>query len=694
MSDSNYKISVVTPFHNIEMELFNKTFESMKNQTIKFENIEWIIVVHNCKAGYWDELNSMLGQYPNVKLLELNNDKHTASSPRNFGIINATAPYLGFLDGDDCYTFDALENAITAMSEEKAQAVFFRMEYELNDDIAEPISDEVLWNQCEDRIVITRDNWDTEKMFSGMFGWVTSRLFDRKFLIDNNLLFDEELVIFEDFHLLVRILAEADRVVYLPSTIGYHYNINFSSTLQSVKSGDELVKYAVGLAKLYNLMDELKIDSPFTVRSCAMFAQMMAMSKNISISQRLEIKKLLGDYVDNFKNFQPNKIASPEFVDFCYRFSKEILLNTDDSLENIKVVSELDGQYELIYILHQNQHTDFGEKYKFRDIHSIDEYQISVPLMERSTLQKLVKLQTNIGEKNILSNKHIGYYLINEVGDYIPSTTRHFNSYVNAFASTVQSKRNLLLAYRNNIYGTVNDDADISDLESLLIIKYFTKKYFRENSSKTSFTSPTGVYFDNALSKEQLFYILMRDALLSKDLEQITALNTTQVLFAFEILEDKYKEMLEEISKVDIIRANEIGKILTQGFEKPVAQLLWPNLQRIVAFGSGEVYKSTLKMKRYTGDIPHNNGYYYTEEALLGHAVCDDSDLFEHKTQSADFYELMDVIDESIVRISKAKIDVPYQMIITSESGLYRCPTNHFLRIVNKYPDKIIYTIY
>ena len=47
-----YKVSVVTPFHNVDMAMFNKCIESMRCQTIGFENIEWVIVVHNCKPLY------------------------------------------------------------------------------------------------------------------------------------------------------------------------------------------------------------------------------------------------------------------------------------------------------------------------------------------------------------------------------------------------------------------------------------------------------------------------------------------------------------------------------------------------------------------------------------------------------------------------------------------------------------------
>ena len=39
MSDREFLVSVVTPFHNARLDLFEKGVESLKEQTIGFENI-------------------------------------------------------------------------------------------------------------------------------------------------------------------------------------------------------------------------------------------------------------------------------------------------------------------------------------------------------------------------------------------------------------------------------------------------------------------------------------------------------------------------------------------------------------------------------------------------------------------------------------------------------------------------------
>ncbi|MDO4489219.1 MAG: glycosyltransferase family A protein [Eubacteriales bacterium] len=81
-----FKVTVITPFHNTRMELFLRTYESLKKQTIGFENIEWVIVLHNCGEKNIADVKELLKDHDNVFLKELNNDAHSASSPRNYGL--------------------------------------------------------------------------------------------------------------------------------------------------------------------------------------------------------------------------------------------------------------------------------------------------------------------------------------------------------------------------------------------------------------------------------------------------------------------------------------------------------------------------------------------------------------------------------------------------------------------------------
>ena len=94
-----------------------------------------------------------------------------------------TAPYLGFLDGDDSYTADCLEVVRREMMETQSQVVTFRREYELEKESLHPHTEKVLWNQTEWRIVMDRRDFQQDKMFSGLWSFSTSRLFDMEGLI-------------------------------------------------------------------------------------------------------------------------------------------------------------------------------------------------------------------------------------------------------------------------------------------------------------------------------------------------------------------------------------------------------------------------------------------------------------------------------------------------------------------------------
>jgi len=57
-----YKVSVVTPLHNVELNVFEKAYQSMLSQTIGFDNIQWIVIAHNCEPHYLPALQHLFSQ--------------------------------------------------------------------------------------------------------------------------------------------------------------------------------------------------------------------------------------------------------------------------------------------------------------------------------------------------------------------------------------------------------------------------------------------------------------------------------------------------------------------------------------------------------------------------------------------------------------------------------------------------------
>lgn len=113
----------------------------MCNQTIGFDNIEWVIILHNCEAKYANFVKQYARGHKNVKIRELNDKSISISAPRNYSLKFVTSDYVGFLDGDDWYTPTVLEKALKVAEEEKPDVLAFRMEYSLEDSTCVPMDE-------------------------------------------------------------------------------------------------------------------------------------------------------------------------------------------------------------------------------------------------------------------------------------------------------------------------------------------------------------------------------------------------------------------------------------------------------------------------------------------------------------------------------------------------------------------------
>lgn len=112
----NHKITVVTPVYNAE-KFLGKTIDSVINQSLHFENIEFILV-DDCST---DSSRSILWNYAqhykNIVAVFLKDNTGSPSTPRNVGIELATSEFICFLDADDWLKEDCLENLVAILTE-------------------------------------------------------------------------------------------------------------------------------------------------------------------------------------------------------------------------------------------------------------------------------------------------------------------------------------------------------------------------------------------------------------------------------------------------------------------------------------------------------------------------------------------------------------------------------------------------
>ena len=82
-------VSVITPSHNTKIHLLKKGMDSLLNQTLSFDKIEWIITVHNSEEAHYNETVALTRGYDNIKVFKLNSKERTPSVPRNFCLDHA-----------------------------------------------------------------------------------------------------------------------------------------------------------------------------------------------------------------------------------------------------------------------------------------------------------------------------------------------------------------------------------------------------------------------------------------------------------------------------------------------------------------------------------------------------------------------------------------------------------------------------
>ncbi len=714
----NYKVSVVTPFCNVDMNAFRKCAESVKRQTIGFENIQWIVVLHNTKPEYHDEVHKLLDDCENVLIESLDNEIRNPSPPRNLGMKLATAPYLGFLDADDSYTPQALETALCHLQRANSQMVVFRREYELERDDLMPWTEIVLWNQTQSEIVIDRKNWDDKKMFSGLWGMTTSRLYDREFLARNEITFDETLNYGEGVLFLIEAYGKIDRVCYLPQFIGYNYFINGNSIVQSMKekSAATIITYAESLKKIFATGLRNGIYMEWTIAALlTMFSNVLIHAKNLTVDDRQRIKEILEPYVHMIPLLPVTKIDSAEDVKTYYELPREVILCPENFTGGRYVQNLWNGQKVLNEILRRNQNTDYGRHYQFASLQTAEGYRSRVPLSDYETYLPFVELQTKVGESSISVAEPVPYYLLTSgtTGDtrLIPATQRHFRPYLDAFTQMVSGKINFALFESLPLKKRYNDRSFLNSVSGMVLAEFFRYERNTYGNVNTKFTSPEELMFPPEAM--DTMYLRLLFALKERDVEQIISPFTWGIVEAFNFLENNWKILCHdiEVGKItytldvpeiflrkmnaflspDKNRADELREIFFRaGFKKPVAQRIWKNLRQIVAAGTGSFKIYTAQMKRYTGDVPHSNGIFASSEMLTGKAI-PAGDNYE-LIPDVNFYEFLPVDGGAPILLNEVEVGKNYEVILTNQAGLYRYRTAEIIRVEEYGNGRLIFS--
>ena len=213
----NYKISVIVATYN-SGDFLNEFLDSIKSQTLGFENIEVIFVDDASTDNYTlDLLNNFNEEYSNVSVVFLEDNSGFPGTGRNKGLDLANGEYVIFGDHDDSYVdnaFEVMYDKITKYNADFLSTNYYKI-YEDKVIVEDTVFD-------GENIVINNFKDDLRLFDIGPSIW--TKLFRKEFLIENNIRFLEGMLC-EDVYVATLGCLKADGIIYLNDFYSYNYKI-------------------------------------------------------------------------------------------------------------------------------------------------------------------------------------------------------------------------------------------------------------------------------------------------------------------------------------------------------------------------------------------------------------------------------------------------------------------------------------
>jgi len=202
-------LSIVIPMYNVAPYV-ERCIRSLENQDIPKDDYEIICINDGSPDNCREIVESLQIEFPNIILI--NQENQGVSRARNNGIDNAKGKYLLFIDPDDYVDSNTFERVLSNADNNQIQVSFLGFTFlKINGNIHKKVLNENIsskvYNGFEAYYLARGDGrTDPDRM------WAV--LFERKFMIDNNLRFLPEVAYLEDGELIARIMCHAERCTF------------------------------------------------------------------------------------------------------------------------------------------------------------------------------------------------------------------------------------------------------------------------------------------------------------------------------------------------------------------------------------------------------------------------------------------------------------------------------------------------
>lgn len=198
-----------------------RCINSIINQKFSAE-VEIIIVNDGSSDNGRSIVENFIESNQHIKIFLLNKANGGASSARNEGLDFAKGSYILFLDSDDIFVENSIDNISKAILAEKFDIACFG--YEFFDD-----SNKSLLKFSYDKVINIKDYKEDFFKHSTVKNVIWNKIYLREFLVDNNIKFRSNFEPNEDSLFVFEILLKTSKIIFLNKILYNHISDNKQS---------------------------------------------------------------------------------------------------------------------------------------------------------------------------------------------------------------------------------------------------------------------------------------------------------------------------------------------------------------------------------------------------------------------------------------------------------------------------------
>ena len=372
------------------------------------------------------------------------------------------------------------------------------------------------------------------------------------------------------------------------------------------------------------------------------------------------------------------------------------------------------SEQTLLKIINKNKNTEYGKKYGFSQIRTIEDYQKKVPLSLYEDYMDYIE-RSKKGESNLLVRNKIRKYATTsgttDIKKYIPQSTTTAITYFKLICIYVNQCLDALKARKISTFNvkgfcdieiTDNQKKDGGEYSSSIISTYAVGSV---KAFVPIFTQiPADVIGCGEIEDKE--YIRSRYALQIRDIKFISGVFMSTIAFSIEYIKRNMEMLIDDIEKgtinpeikmsdsirnklisklrPDPVRAAELRDILNNPSDEPFISRLWPEMSFVFAIGTGDFEPFTKAvLYQCDKDITVCHSVYAASEALMAFAIKPNEACYLPLVDSV-FFEFRPIEGQSdrLLLINELEVGKLYEVIITTKSGLYRYQLKDVARVI------------